>query len=467
MQRRIDDFGPPPPPKPYSGGFSVRHALLTFAFTTFVLGGLCFGWLFVANWRIMLTLQATQVGIGRGPSIPVIVPGGIGVEPRGGQQPKPQAASEGNPEQAPPIVKPEDQPDLPEWTSRQRHNILLLGIDHREDEPIDGSRSDTIMVASYDPQSSSAVIVSFPRDLWVSIPGYYPQRLNVAHSVGGPEVVKRTIQANFGITVHNYARVDFRGFEKVVDELGGVIIDVERPIKDDEYPTDDYGVMRLFIPPGPQLMDGKMALMYARSRHSENDFARARRQQRVILAIRDRALALNMVPKLPALANAATEAVSTDMGVLDMIRLGSSGSKIERDQIKSVVVDVTCATPFTGPFGEDLLQPNRQCIQAAIQRAFAEAAGQSGKVEVLNGSPRDGVARRLADQLAGVGYDVTKVDVADRRDYAQTTVLVLGNNRRAATAIAQRLGIPQTMIQDAPEPDATADVRVIVGRDRQ
>ncbi|MDP8922844.1 MAG: LCP family protein [Chloroflexota bacterium] len=466
MQRRIDDFELPPPPKPDASGFSVRHALLTFAFTTFVLGGFCFGWLFLANWRIMLTLQTTQVSLGRGPAVPVIVPDGVSVVPRGPQQPKPRGAPDGNPEQAA-AVAAEEQPDLPEWTSRQRHNILLLGIDHREDEPIDGSRSDTIIVASYDPQSSSVVLVSFPRDLWVSIPGHYPQRLNVAHSAGGPELVKRTLQANFGITIHNYARVDFRGFEKVVDELGGVIVDVERPIKDDEYPTEDYGVMRLFIPPGPQLMDGKMALMYARSRHSDNDFGRARRQQRVILAIRDRALALNMVPKLPALAGAATEAVSTDMGVMDMIRLGSSGSKIERDQIKSVVVDATCATPFTGPLGEDLLQPDRQCIQAAIQRAFAEAAGQSGKVEVLNGSPRDGVARRVADQLAGAGYDVTKVDVAARRDHAETTILVLGNNRRAAGAIAQRLGVPPSAIQDAAEQEAMADVRVIVGGDRR
>ena len=467
MQRRIDDFGPPPPPQPYSGGFSVRHALLTFAFTTFVLGGFCFGWLFLANYRIMLTLQPTVVSVA-GRSTTVVVPGDVSVVARPTLQSKPQAPgqTDGNPEQAPPVAAVE-QADLPEWTSRQRHNILLLGIDQREDEPIDGTRSDTVMVVSYDPASTSAVIVSFPRDLWVTIPGFYPQRLNVAHSVGGPEAVKRTIQANFGITVHNYARVNFRGFEKVVDELGGVIVDVERPIKDDEYPTEDYGVMRLFIPPGSQLMDGRMALMYARSRHSENDFGRARRQQRVILAIRDRALALDMVPKLPALAAAATEAVSTDMGVLDMIRLGNSGSRIERDQIKSVVVDVNCATPFTGPLGEDLLQPNRQCIQGAIQRAFAEAAGQSGKVEVLNGSPLDGVARRAADQLAGAGYDVTKVDVADRRDYAQTTIQVLGANRRAATAVAQRLSIPQSAIVDAPEPDATADVRVIVGRDRQ
>ena len=466
MQRPIDDFGPPLPPR-YTGGFSARHALLTFAFTTFVLGGFSFGWLFVANWRVMLTLEMQRVNLAGGPTISVPGAPEISIEPRVAQRPGSDVVVPGKP-QGDTSVPAVDQPDLPEWRSQQRHNILLLGIDHRADEPIDGSRSDTVMVVSVDPPTKSVVMISLPRDLWVNIPGFYPQRLNVAHSVGGPSVVARTIQANFGITINNYARVDFRGFEQVVDTLGGVIIDVERPIKDDEYPTEDYGVMRLFIPPGPQLMDGKMALMYARSRHSENDFGRARRQQRVLIAIRDRALAVNMIARLPSLAAAANEAISTDMGVTDMLRMANLGSGIQRDQIKSLIVDATYATPFKGPNGEDLLQPDRQAIQSAIQRAFREAAGRTGKVEVLNGSPRDGVARQLADRLAVAGYDVTKVDVADRRDYAQTTVVALGSNRRVATTIAQQLGIPESAItSESPAPDTTADVRVIVGRDRQ
>jgi len=468
MQHPLEDFGPPPSPNAESG-FSARHALLTFAFATFVLGGFSFGWLFVMNYKVMLALEPMRIGLGSGPGVALSRPGGAGIEPRGpgrGSVLVPTPASAAAKPVAPAVAPPVQQTDLPEWTQSDRVNVLLLGIDQRDDEPIDGTRSDTVMIASYDRKSNAVVMLSLPRDLWVSIPGYYPQRLNVAHSVGGPNLVKQTVQANFGINVNYYARVNFRGFEKVIDELGGVIIDVERPIKDDEYPSDDYGVMRLFIPSGPQLMDGKMALMYARSRHSENDFGRSRRQQRVLLAIRDRALAVNILTRLPVLARTAADAVSTDMGVTDMLALAGSGSKVERDQIKSVVVDVNCATPFVGPLGEDLLQPNRQCIQASIQRAFAEASGQTGKVEVLNGSPRDGVARRLADQLAGAGYDITKVDVAPRRDLTQTQIVALTSNQRAANAIAQRLGIPQSAILDERTPDATAEVRVIVGSDR-
>ena len=134
--------------------------------------------------------------------------------------------------------------------------------------------------------------MSLPRDLWVSIPNYGPQRINVAHAVGGPDLTKRTINATFGVPVQYYARVDFRGFEELIDSMGGVIVDVERPVKDDAYPTEDYGFKRIYYAPGPQLLDGRHALEYARSRHGSNDFSRARRQQSVLVSLRDRALQL-------------------------------------------------------------------------------------------------------------------------------------------------------------------------------
>src|SRR6185295_6233958 len=103
-------------------------------------------------------------------------------------------------------------------------------------------------------------------------------------------------------------RVDFTGFEQVVDAVGGIILDAERPVKDDEYPTEDYGVMRVFLPPGPILLDGKSALMYARSRHSESDFGRSRRQQQVLVALRERALQMGVVSKVPTLLKIAQKA---------------------------------------------------------------------------------------------------------------------------------------------------------------
>ena len=308
MQQPFDEHGAGPDDQAARRtGFNFRTVMLAFAFCTFVLGGFSFGWLFFSNWRLLQSFQAAQIRLPGGPTI--AVPG-----PAGGPQPVPRVPGggvvvppvPGAPTpiavQAQPTPDLQDQlNDLPQWKNTKRLNILLLGIDHRDDEPIEGSRSDTIMVVSIDPPSKSVVMVSLPRDLYVSIPGYYQQRINVAHMVGGPALVAQTIQANFGIAIDNYARVDFSGFEQVVDAVGGVVIDVERPVKDDEYPTEDYGTMRLFIPPGPLLLDGRTALMYARSRHSENDFGRSRRQQRVLMALRERAMQMNIVTKIPTL----------------------------------------------------------------------------------------------------------------------------------------------------------------------
>src|SRR5262249_15005137 len=129
---------------------------------------------------------------------------------------------------------------LPDWQGTDRVNILLLGIDKRDNEPIEGTRSDTMMLASIDPVSKSAALVSLPRDMWVRIPGWGQQRINVAHAVGGPDLAMQTVSSDFGIPIQYYARVDFRGFEQMVDAVGGVVIDVDWPVKDDEYPTADY-----------------------------------------------------------------------------------------------------------------------------------------------------------------------------------------------------------------------------------
>lgn len=475
MQQPFDPNGSGSPEQPEQrGGFNPRTAMLAFAFCTFVLGGFSFGWLFFTNWKLLGQFQSATVRLPGGPTIAVAPPSVPGV-PSISRRPSGDVV-------VPPIVPgsaqivPEPEPtpdfqeqikDLPEWTRTRRINILLLGIDHRDDEPVDGSRSDTIMVVSIDPPSKSVVMVSLPRDLYVSIPGNYQQRINVAHMVGGPALVAQTIQANFGIAIDNYARVDFSGFEQVVDAVGGVVIDVERPVKDDEYPTEDYGTMRLFIPPGPMLLDGKTALMYARSRHSESDFGRSRRQQRVLMALRERAMQMNIVTKIPTLLAIAQKAIATDLRAEEMVQLGRLGLEIERDRVKTVVVDENYATPFLGPQGENLLMPSRQAIQQAILRAFNEATGQTARVEVLNGTDKVGVARQVADQLARVGYEVTRVDDADRNDYPQTTLEVLGSSQRAAAVLAARLRIPQAAIKVVPAPDAGADLRVIVGKSQQ
>jgi LCP family protein required for cell wall assembly len=457
----------PRPPVPESrparrGGFSVGLAGATFLYTSFVLGGLLFGWLFVSNWRLLISLPQPQVIVRDGqivvipaapgaPSLPISI------------IPRPAAA----PAAEKPSAKPKVETDLPEWVGTDRINFLLLGIDHRDGEPVESSRSDTMMLVSVDPRSKSAVMVSLPRDMWVNIPGFYPQRINVAHSVGGPVAAARTVEANFGVRIHHWARVNFRGFEQLIDALGGVIVDVERPIKDDQYPIEGYGVARVYVAPGPQMMDGPRALQYARSRHSENDFGRARRQQKVLVAARERALQLNMLPKLPTLIGVIQKNLSTDVSVPEMLALASLGAQIDRDRIVNVVIDANMVSPFMGSDGANLLEPNRPLIQRAIQQAFAQASGQP-KLEILNGTDRRGVARQVADQLAAQGFEVQRFADADRPDYAKTQVIVYGEDERfmrSARALAGRLRVPESDIQMVPEKPGLSDVRIILGRD--
>ncbi|MDQ3809529.1 MAG: LCP family protein [Chloroflexota bacterium] len=431
-------------------------------FWAFVLGGLAFGGIFLNNWRALgHREQAPRVIVAAGPvsvRVPVTIsrppPVTLPAKPGGGPEMAGGLAS---------VVKNV----LPEWSGTERVNILLLGIDKRDDEPIAGTRSDTIMLASIDPTTRAAALVSLPRDLWVSIPGYGQQRINAAHAIGGPELAKRTIASDFGIRVDYYARVDFRGFEDLVDIVGGVLIDVDRPLKDDAYPTEDYGYQRIYFAPGPQLLDGKRALQYARSRHGSNDFSRARRQQAVLLSLRDRALQLNMLPKAPGMLGAVQRSLSTDLSTVELLALARLISEIDREHIGNLVIDTNYARPFRGEGGADLLLPDVAAIRRAIDTQLRVGAQPElrARIEVLNGSGTAGLGQRAAEYLSGQGFNVVRIAAAERSDYRSSSVQVLTADRRAAEALASILRVPPTAISEAPTQNATADIRIVVGQD--
>lgn len=418
-------------------------------------GGLAFGAIFVANWQALaqrpemsVTVPvAGQVSIGALSGLPRAVPNRIAEVGR-----NPSAA----------VVTL-----LPEWQGTERINILLLGIDRREDEQLDGTRSDTMMLVSIDPVQKSAAMVSLPRDLWVPIPGYGEQRINAAHAFGGPELAKKTVSADFGLPVRYYARVDFRGFEDLVNAIGGVIVDVDQPVKDDEYPTPDYGYQRIYISPGPQLMDGQTALYYARSRHNTSDFSRAARQQRVMLAMRDRAINLNMLPRAPELIGRVQDAVSTDLSTRELLALARLSSEIARDRIESLVVDTELARPFRGPAGEDLLLPDTPAIRREIDRALKAASRPElrARIEILNGSGRQGYGGLVGDFLSAQGFDVVRIAAADRDDYARTTLQVLAGSADAAEALRNALKLPASAVTQAGATSPKADLRLLIGKD--
>lgn len=428
---------------------------LGFAFSIFVAGGFYSGWLFLNNYQELAS---------RG-RITVTVPGMTTVVIR-----SPSGTLPDLPRISAPVPPPLDpRMILPAWSGTERINITLLGVDQRDDEPLDGSRADTVLLLSIDPITKTAAMISFPRDLWVSIPGYYNQRINVAHAVGGPDLLQRTLDTNFGIKSRYFARVSFRGFEQIVDTVGGVIVDVERPIKDDEYPTEDYGYQRIYIPAGPQMMDGKVALQYARSRHSENDFGRARRQQRVLVSLRDRAMQLNMLPKAPTLIGLAQQTISTNFSATELLSLARLASEIEREKIVNLVIDTRYADPFRGQFGEDLLRPNSPAIRKAINDALLESVSSRTdgvRVEVLNGTQRPNLATTVGIALRDQGYQNLRVGSAERADYAESAVVYFNGKGDVARAIAVALGLPANSVRSGSG-DSQVDVRVILGRNYQ
>jgi LCP family protein required for cell wall assembly len=442
------------------------------AFWTFVLGGIAFGVVFASNWRALAVRANERPGLP--PTVMTVAAGPVTVSLPVTMNPAPISLPTKPAEISSSIVTVVKNV-LPDWQDTDRINILLLGIDKRDDEPIGGTRSDTIMLASVDPVTKSASLVSIPRDLWVTIPGCTAsmgcsgggQRINFAHAVGGPELTQKTLSADFGIQTQYYARVDFRGFEQAVDSVGGVIIDVDWPVKDDEYPTNDYGYQRIYFAPGPQLMDGPTSLMYARSRHGMSDFARAGRQQKVLVSLRNRALQLNMLSRAPELAGILQKSVSTNLSPVQMLSLAKLISQIDRQRINSLVVDTNYVTPFKGIDGADLLSPNMPAIRAAIsatQRAAAHPELRA-KVEVLNGSGTAGLGQKAADYLTAQGFNVVRVAAAERSDYHSSQVQVLTEDRSSAEVLATMLKVPATAISDLPTPNAGADIRIVVGQD--
>ncbi len=220
-----------------------------------------------------------------------------------------------------PTVVPPTPPALPEWSGREPINILLLGVDTRAGDT-GPPRSDTIIIVHVDPVAKRVDMLSVPRDLLVEIPGYYATKINAAYPFGeldesipggGPTLVAQTVEYNFGIRVHYFAEVDIAGMEKVVDTIGGVMIDVPGIVKDDQYPTEDSGYTRVRFTPGLQMMDGVTAVRYARTRHDGGDFSRQTRQQQVLLAIRERALATGLITNLPDIISELGDSVRTDL----------------------------------------------------------------------------------------------------------------------------------------------------------
>ncbi len=274
---------------------------------------------------------------------------------------------------ATPLPQPPSPTPLPVATNDL--NVLLLGSDRRitDGDTSEPWRTDTLIVVAVRPKQRLVAMLSIPRDLWVDIPGYGPNRINVADYIGereggpggGPALVGATLEQNLGISINAYARVHFEGLERIIDTLGGVTITSDLAI--DEWMDDATGqrLVHVEVVTGTQRMDGVTALGYARSRSETSDLDRTRRQQQVLLAMRDAALRPEVLPRLPGLLTALSDTVDTDLRPGQVLSLAGLAVLLKPGAYRTRVFDETMVSDWITPEGAMVLLPDREQIVAA------------------------------------------------------------------------------------------------------
>lgn len=247
-------------------------------------------------------------------------------------------------------------------------NIVLLGSDARPDEG--GFRTDVIVLVSLNPTGEFVSAVSFPRDLFVNIPGYGNNRINVAFPYGGFDLLADTFELNFGIRPDRYMLVNFSGFKAVIDSLDGINVQAAQNLSDTCATwIDPSGYCS--VGPGQVHMSGEVALWYARSRYSTNDIDRARRSQEVIKAIFNRMMSLDAVLMAPDMYNIYKSYVETDISLSDIITLLPLATKVYGSgDIRSYVIGYNQVYDWITPQGAQVLLPDYGLIQEILVEAL-------------------------------------------------------------------------------------------------
>lgn len=332
------------------------------------------GWL--RSWLARLDPPALVRPLAPTPTPPAVVIGEPGLTPL----PLPQPTMQPTPRATQP---PPTQAPLPTVAGQcggpQTMTIALLGLDTREGTYTRSSRTDAITLVHIDFRDASAAMLSIPRDLYVALPqleerGITEGRINTAYLYGevydvpggGPAEFKQTVELNFGVRVDRYVLVHFPAFVAAIDALGGIEVDVPRAIYDPQFPDGEGGTLVFEVAPGRQYMDGQTALRYVRTRHQDDDYQRGRRQQQVLLAIRDRLTRPDVIPQLPALVAALLNAGQTDLSPSELASLMCLGPKIERSDIRSLAIDGTMVLDWYTEGGARVSIPNRSLIAPLV-----------------------------------------------------------------------------------------------------
>jgi LCP family protein required for cell wall assembly len=345
-----------------------------------------------------------------------------------------------------PVAEPEDN----------RLNVLILGIGG---DGHDGSQlTDTILLASVDIKEKRVAMLSFPRDLAYPLGGGTFEKINAVNAYAEQdhpgEGAIRTADAFEKLLeekIDHVIRIDFRGFTKFIDALDGIDVNVERSFVDPQYPTSDDKWTTVSFKKGVQHMSGQTALVFARSRHGSNgegsDFARSRRQQLVIMAVREKLLSLGTLgnpQKLANLYSAIASHVQTNLSPWELLKLAPLATDISRDRMTTrVLTDAPdgelVAANVNGAFMLFPKKPDWSEIRSIVDEPFATKEELIAKtrpsemirLEIKNGTTRTGFAAQVAGALEKNGYEIVSFGNALRRGYERSVIFDLTGGKKS------------------------------------
>jgi LCP family protein required for cell wall assembly len=382
-----------------------------------------------------------------------------------------------------PDLIPQLTPTVPDSTDPI--TFLLVGSDSRANladlegfGEAGGERSDVLMLVKLYPDEGRAQMLSLPRDLWVEIPGHGESKINAAYGLGGAQLVIETVKEATGVDINHYVEIDFVGFQSIVDQLGGVTIDFPYPARDVKSDLD--------VEAGPQLLDGAMALAFARSRSYQelrdggwvsvdaDDFGRTARQQQLILAILDQMRRPSSLGEASDIVGSFTEYVSMDEALADasMIELafrmrGIRSGGIETATLPGVTDQIA---------GQSVVLPEEPAASqmlTAFRSGGSLAGGETVAVDpaegsdplslvVQNGNGEDGNATEWSRVLADAGFVIAGVEDAESTDHAETLVTVRAGDEDRGAWVVDTLGFGRVDVGTVP---GDADAVVVLGAD--
>jgi LCP family protein required for cell wall assembly len=365
-------------------------------------------------------------------------------------------------------------------------NILLLGNDNEiTGESV--ARTDTIMILSINRSTNSVSLLSLPRDLYVYVPSWTMQRINVAYPYGesvgwtdgGFGLMRQTLFYNFGINVHYYAMVDLTGFKALVDAVGGVELSVDCAIQDlpligaevpagaYRYDADGYYV----LPVGYYTMNGEEALWYSRSRHNSSDFDRGRRQQQVVRAVWRAAREQGLLTQLPNLWTQFSPYLQTNLAFEDILGLAPLATDLDAGRIETfTLVRTYHTTPWQTPDGDFVQLPVYETLRPMLEDFYSpptanQIASEGARIAVYNGTDNPGWDRVAAERLQWEGFNAVAMGDAPETGLPATTMIDYTGATKGSSleAIAEVLNLSPDNLTILPSAEREYDFEVVIG----